>query len=250
MEFIIGSASASIASSAVHPVDTIKTQYQETYKPGFTLIKTLYHQHGLGGFYKGLGIQLTTGPIFWGCFFQAKNIDHGLDPFSTILVASTVGSILTNPMFTLKARMQTQNISYGKLIKSMYYNEGCLSFMKGIIPTLMNNFKLVIQFPLFDYFKNKTDSVVVASFASKIIASSIFYPLDLIRIKQRLNKSKSITLDIVKNIYNKNGIRGFYKGVLYYNMVSVPNFVIMMSMKEYLTDKVEKHNIIGNDVIE
>jgi hypothetical protein len=114
-------------------------------------------------------------------------------------------------------------------------------FYKGFALTLANNSKLCLQFPLYDKLKSKTDSVVVSSMLSKIISSTIYYPTDLIRTNQRNMKNNLNMFETAKNLYKVGGCRGFYNGVVLYNMVSIPSFIVMMMVKEWIqstsTDK-------------
>ena len=111
------------------------------------------------------------------------------------------------------------------------------SYFKGLPSTYLNNLKLGVQFPLYDYVKSKTENVIFSSFTSKLICSSIFYPLDLIRVKQRGSDKKLSIINISKYIYNSVGLRGFYRGLVLYNGVSVLNFTIMMTLLDIIKDK-------------
>lgn len=218
-EFMIGSVSSIIASSLTYPIDLIKTNYQiansQTYKPNTTeIIKNIYRTGGCPGFYKGVSSTLMTYPLFWGVFFQTKD-------YTNVMVASSVASFVTNPLFVLKTRFQTNsNMKYYHLIDDIYKKEGINGFYKGFRSTLANNTKLWIQFPLYDKIKmeldnnrhnihNRHNNIVVASLLSKIISSSIYYPTDLIRTNQRNIKTNVSMFEVSKNIYKSNGVRGF-----------------------------------------
>ena len=62
---------------------------------------------------------------------------------------------------------------------------------------------------------------------AKITANSIFYPLDLIRTEQRNNTSSMTMSCVVRNIRDSGG--SFYRGIMLYNAMSVPNFCLMMA---------------------
>ena len=258
MEFISSYVSSLIASAIVYPIDVIKTQYQVSninkglQTNSYQLTKKLYIDNGMNGFFRGLTPNLLTYPIFWATFFQTKKLDYKptgyeyVDKCYMAFLSSGVASTIANPLFVFKTRMQTNNLNnninanYIVLVKSMYNNEGLSSFMKGLGPTLANNSKLVIQFPLYDYLKTKNDSVFLSSLISKTLASTIFYPFDLIRINQRESVSKLSFIDATKKVYygtiknSKPTFLNFYKGVVLYNFVTAPNFIIMMLLIEHV----------------
>ena len=154
-------------------------------------------------------------------------------------IFATAASTLTNPLFVIKVRLQSQqhhvklqNETILKTAKSIYLSNGVMGYFKGLSTTLLNNTKLSIQFPLYDYINNTTDNVVVSSLLSKTIVNTVFYPFDLIRTKQRNDNKKIMIKSVFKQIYKQSGLNGFYKGVLLYNLTSVPNFIIMMYLYE------------------
>jgi hypothetical protein len=54
--------------------------------------------------------------------------------------------------------------------------------------------------------------------------------MDLIRTQQRSNDAKVSIFDVIKKIYRTAGLLGFYRGIVLYNSVSVPQFIIMMNV--------------------
>lgn len=238
---MIGTTSSIIASTLIYPIDLIKTNYQianyQKYKPKTTeIIKNIYKTGGYMNFYKGVSSTLITYPLFWGVFFQTR--DH-----TNVMVASSLASFVANPLFVIKTRFQTNpNMKYNYLINNIYHYEGIRGFYKGFASTLINNTRLWIQFPLYDKIKieldknysNKHINVTISSLLSKTISSSIYYPTDLIRTNQRNTKNNINMYAVGKNIYKTNGYRGFYNGALLYNMVSVPNFILLMIIREFV----------------
>lgn len=152
------------------------------------------------------------------------------DKFVKSYASALIGSGLTNPLFVLKTRMQNSEGSSKTVWSTIRETNrlGYRAYFRGLSSTYLNNSKLAIQFPMYDYLKEKTDSVVASSLGSKVVSSSILYPLDLIRVNQRNSDVKVSMSEIITSIYRKNGIRGLYRGVMLYNAVSTPNFMIMM----------------------
>ena len=254
-EFTISTTGAILASILTYPIDADKTNYQvaiynKNPLGAPSIIKHMWHKNGINSFYKGVSGSLITYPLFWGTFFQTKDLIKPnsnykmLNTATSSFVASGFASLLTNPLFVLKTRFQSavfnsdpQKIDYIYLLKNISKKEGMMSWFKGYGSTLTNNTKLCIQFPLYDEIYDKTKSITTASMISKIISTSIYYPSDLIRTNQRNMKNNINMWDAAKNIFQNNGIKGFYKGCLIYNMISVPNFIIIMVVRDYLTKK-------------
>jgi solute carrier family 25 (mitochondrial folate transporter), member 32 len=258
-DFLIGFSSSVISSTTIYPMEVIKTNYQVSRysKQNFSaiqIVKNIWKQDKFKGFYRGLSPHLMTQPMFYGIYFQSNKFKHLLpstnniigDKFIASFTAGMIASTVSNPFFVIRTRFQTSaigqrapNISIYNVYKDIYKKEGLIGLQKGLPSTLFNNSKLVIQFPLYDYLKERTDNIFLSSFTAKIISNTIFYPFDLIRTNQRNSKVKLNIMQTAKHIYqNSNpGISrymGFYRGALIYNSISIPNFVLLMFILEQL----------------
>lgn len=252
MSEFINSIIASITATLImQPLDVIRTQYQINISKSDNNINNIYKniikQQGIKGFYKGTTSHLLTYPIFWAIFFQTKQYDFTLSKnkvannILSSLLSGTIASTIANPLFVLKIRKQSEilhgskNNNYMNLVSKIYIKEGIFGFLKGMNVTIFNNFKLGIQFPIFDYLMEKTNkNIFLSSIVSKLIATSIFYPSDIIRTLQRDSIEKITSKEIIKKIYKLNGLSGFYRGLLLHNIVSGPNFILMMFIKTKL----------------
>jgi len=249
LNLFTGFTAAGIAMYLTHWIDTIKVQYQadKLDRSVKQIVHNIYQKQGLGGFFKGCVSTLSTYPIFWGIFFSIKNqnpIFCQWVPLNYILVngaAATIASTLCNPLFVLKTRKQTlatkQNAacSYFKEMQSIHKVDGLKGFTKGLGVTLISNVRLICQFPIYDLTMLHTgQNILMASIVSKTIANSVFYPTNIIGTIQRDLPNKNSIRSVAKQLYKTNGIRGFYKGILLYNLASCPNFTIMMVTKDRL----------------
>jgi len=256
METTISLGSSIIASTLTYPVDIIKTKYQTTNNQSIpSIIKNIYSKGGYRGFLRGLSPHLTTYPIFWGVFFNVKkrgsislfNKDHVYkNKMVNSLYASGVASLVANPLFVIKTRVQTETAKrcYTDIVGNMFRKEGIRSFYKGMSATLSNNTKLCGQMPLYDFLRVKTDSSVIASLSAKLTCSSIFYPFDLVRTTQRVSINKLSMGEAFRNVYIGGGIRGLYKGVILYSCLTGPNFMLMMYFKDMFTTVLNGRNKI------
>ena len=172
MEGFFGLMSSTLSTSIVHPIDVIKTNYQVSRlnQPQniMEVIKSTYQKGGVKSFYRGVGPNLGTYPIFWSVYFQAKK--YKLDLFENkhannitmSFIAGNVASAISNPLFVIKTRLQTQNnpnINFVKTSKNIYHNSGFNGFFKGLPSTLLNKTKLGIQFPMYDYLYDQTQNI-------------------------------------------------------------------------------------------
>lgn len=256
-EFKKSLIASSIATLVIHPLDVIRTQYQiclSSMKPNLSiLVKNIMFKQGVSGFYKGSLSHLMTHPVFWSVFFQMKSykfliLDNEMtNNVINNLICGWIASSIANPLFVLKTRKQSEilknniNECHIKLIKNIWQNEGLKGFTKGLGLTIFGTMRLGIQFPLYDYLMELTDNVFLSSCFSKLISTSIFYPNDMIRTQKRNDNGNLKIKLVIKKIYDVNGLRGFYKGLILQNLASTPNFVLLMLIKDYL-DRTIKSN--------
>ncbi len=240
-----------VSSTITFPIELIKSQYQVSNNSLYNVVKNVYRREGLKGYFNGLSINMLRYPPFWITFFACYD---GIFKDKIIIeskmfravISGVIGSTISNPLFVITTKMQTSLLhkqtnnktnnrtSILSIVKEINHKEGIRGYMKGWNSTQMNVMKLGIQMPLNDKLLKDGYGVIYASFIAKIISSSIFYPLDIIRTIQRDSKSSIKIKDIIEKIYMKMGIKGFYRGLIIYNCVTCPNFVIMMYLKSIL----------------
>lgn len=267
LSYFVPIVPSAVAALITYPGDVCKTQYQvakENYNKPMTspqIIKNIYKTQGVHGFYKGLGFHMATYPMFWTLFWTCESYTKRNDiVFSSnkyfnrgilTIISSSVGTIASNPFYFLKLRRQNEILSLRSnekprntflLIRSIIKEEGYRAFYKGLGITLVSNFKFMAQFPFYDWLKdemekmkfNNTTSTFWSSILSKVFISSLFYPVDLIRDRQRDKKTSQSAIRMINHIFKTNGIRGLYHGVTIYTLYSTPNFVIMMLVRDFL----------------
>lgn len=135
----------------------------------------------------------------------------------------------------------------------IYRQEGFSGFYRGLLPSLLGVTHVCIQFPLYEHFKalNSTSQLVrftflltffletadgsdlpkstilLCSSSSKMLASSITYPHEVVRTRLQVRPSSSSApvstiqgplrfFDEIRqtctNIYSESGFKGFYRG--------------------------------------
>ncbi len=234
-----------LATVITHPIDVVKSNYQTS---NLSFRQTLSNVAKNRLFYKGLSAQCCTYPVFWSSFFVLNQHFDKKSPVSAF-GTSIIASAIANPFFVLKTRFQTgsvkSSLGYYGFTKSIVRNEGFKSLFKGTFATILNNTKLSLQIPLTHYLdekleiQNKYLSVISASFISKILTSTIYYPTDLVRVQQRNSPSPIPFFNTLKITYNTGGFSGLYRGVMLYSLVSIPNYILIMFFMKFIKESID-----------
>ncbi|KAG0672849.1 hypothetical protein C6P40_000909 [Pichia californica] len=155
--------------------------------------------------------------------------------------------------------------------KTMYKNEGMGVFYKGLLPSYFGLCHVAIQFPLYENFKkifkidNNTESnlknlsttdkafnfikFILASSLSKMIASGITYPHELVRTRLQLFSGTNQILHesqihglirVIKSIFKNEGARGFYSGFVINLCRTVPASAVTMVSFEYFREYLQR----------
>jgi len=170
--------------------------------------------------------------------------------------AGLINATLTNPLWVVKVRMQTQNASpsagpsrYTSIpgaFRTIVREEGYAGLFKGLPVSLFGTIHVVIQFPLYEYLKETSKSkhageelklgdILIASVVSKLVASSVTYPHELLRARfqrQRVQHYHSIGDALVK-IFREEGPEAFYRGMGTNLLRVVPTSAITLAVYEY-----------------
>ncbi|KIW09206.1 uncharacterized protein PV09_00134 [Verruconis gallopava] len=193
--------------------------------------------------YRGQGVQLTSA-----------------DYFAASGISGVLTSVCTNPIWVIKTRMlQTgrnspkayRGISHG--IAEIVRTEGIKGFWRGLVPSLLGNSHGAVQFAAYENLKNRSRSklgpgqelsnwdYLVLSGSSKIFAGSITYPYQVVRSRLQTYEAGSTYRgagDAVVQIWSKEGVRGFYKGLLPNIIRVLPStcvtFLVYENTKYYL----------------
>lgn len=151
--------------------------------------------------------------------------------------------------------------------RKMYKHEGIGVFYKGLLPSYFGLCHVAIQFPLYENFKklfkldNDNQNVlesksmsqkatnfvkfILASSLSKMIASCITYPHELVRTRLQLFSSSNQILNesqmsglirVIKTIIKNEGFTGFYSGFVINLARTVPASAVTMVSFEYFRE--------------
>eukprot|EP00586_Coscinodiscus_wailesii_P008407 CAMPEP_0172522686 /NCGR_PEP_ID=MMETSP1066-20121228/293261_1 /TAXON_ID=671091 /ORGANISM="Coscinodiscus wailesii, Strain CCMP2513" /LENGTH=185 /DNA_ID=CAMNT_0013305715 /DNA_START=580 /DNA_END=1137 /DNA_ORIENTATION=+ len=159
-----------------------------------------------------------------------------------------------NPMFVIRTRIQTEALhviegggqmtGIRKTVKSLYSEGGVRVFWSGLSASLMGLSHVAIQFPVYEWLKaqaraknhnrNKKSQegaldLFLASGMSKVIASSLTYPHEVVRSRMmdaRAETKRRSLIGTVRNIIEKEGALSLYSGLPVTLVRVVPNCCI------------------------
>lgn len=250
-----------------------------TAPPGRIILSGLQHilkTEGLPGLYRGLSPTIVALYPTWAVTFSVYNYVRGLlrsqdtkngelSIQENILAASCAGiatAVATNPLWVVKTRLQTQGMRPGVVpytsvlsaLRRIAAEEGLRGLYSGLLPSLAGVTHVAIQFPVYEKAKlyiAKRDNttvdklgpgqVAICSSGSKIAASLITYPHEVVRSK--LQEQGRVphgairyigVTDCIKQVLQKEGIAGFYRGCATNLLRTTPNAVITFTSYEMI----------------
>ena len=146
-------------------------------------------------------------------------------------IAAICAKTAVCPLDRTKLLYQTKNPNYknmkmNQIFRSIYFQEGIRGYFRG---NLIQSCRMIpyggIMYGSFeiinDYVKHKTDnskySTLIAGSLQGVVTQSTLYPFDILRTRFTSQHSNRIIYKNIRtsihNIYAKDGIRGFYKGM-------------------------------------
>lgn len=192
--------------------------------------RTIIRQDGLRGMYRGLGPMLfgylPTWAVYMAVYDSSREyfFQHGYNDeqhkwIARVYASITAGAcstLATNPIWVIKTRLMSQVSRSGSdgvrtpwhytstfdAARKMYRSEGVAAFYSGLTPALLGLTHVAIQFPLYEYFKQRftglelgvspaetgsegknTVGILAATFLSKVSATCATYPHEVLRTR-------------------------------------------------------------------
>ncbi|AGO11765.1 AaceriADL009Wp [[Ashbya] aceris (nom. inval.)] len=236
-------------------------------------LRAILRDEGVAGLYKGLAPivlgYFPTWMLYFSIYERCKQVYPTFLPgdfvshAASALTAGAVSTALTNPIWVVKTRLMIQSdvsqdsTNYRNTLdafRKMYQSEGLKVFYSGLVPSLFGLFHVAIHFPVYeklkiwlhrntpaannqhlDHNKLQLDRLIVASCLSKVVASTITYPHEILRTRMQVRQSgvPPSLLSLLSSIRASEGYVGFYSGFATNLVRTVPASVITLVSFEY-----------------
>ena len=246
---------------------------------------TIYREEGIRGLYRGFQPTIIGYAPAWAIYFTCYNKGRAEwkqrfpeAPKDLGIVLSAVSSgamsnVVTNPIWVIRTRLQAQEHVnrkpeyYGTFdaARKILKREGVLALYKGMVPSMWGLIHVAVQFPMYEKFKlalnvhpedkSETFSVehglrlIIASSSSKLMASLITYPLEVVRTRMQVQRSDGKPLHYItvlgslKTIVHEEGVRGLYMGLQTNLIRVVPACAITFTSYEIVFRTLRKWNL-------
>ncbi|CAI4064875.1 NAD+ transporter SKDI_09G1570 [Saccharomyces kudriavzevii IFO 1802] len=257
----------------------LQSRFENPYYRGIMgTLSTIMRDEGPRGLYKGL-VPIVLGYFpTWMIYFSAyefsKKFFHGIFPqFDFIaqscaaIAAGAASTSLTNPIWVVKTRLMLQS-DLGEhpthykgtfdAFRKMSSQEGFKAFYAGLVPSLLGLFHVAIHFPIYEDLKirfhcysreNNSNTInlqrlIIASSVSKMIASAVTYPHEILRTRMQLksdipNSIQRRLFPLIKTTYAQEGLKGFYSGFTTNLIRTIPASAITLVSFEYFRNRLE-----------
>ena len=230
--------------------------------------KYLLKNEGILGFYSGLesaiyGVVLNNLVYYY--FYEAlaklilnrkKKAKNGLTPVESILTGAIAGCITvfsTNPIWVANTRITVKGkgnkMSTLSALKDIIKTDGIKTLFAGVLPALILVLNPIIQYTIFEQLKNLINKTRKGGLTSthaffigalgKLAATGSTYPYITLKARMHLkdeSENKPTTIwGWMKQIYQQEGIQGFYNGISVKLSQSVLTAAFLFYFKEELT---------------
>lgn len=259
---LAGVSAGLLTAAALHPLDVLKVKFQVQdglvhavrYTSLRSAVADVWAGEGARGFYRGLAPAMWGSGAAWGLYFYfyeacKRRLAGGgeqpagrLTPLQLAYAAwegGTITSLITNPIWLVKTRMQLQGGAAGAgagapapyrsmahAFTSILRADGPAGLYRGIVPALLLTSHGVVQFVAYEQLKRAEGvgggagggaaALFGAGMLSKAAATLLTYPYQVTksRLQQRFEGAPAYTgfVDVVRKMWAREGVAGFYKG--------------------------------------
>jgi hypothetical protein len=243
-----------IARTITFPLDTIKTRRQNDTKTRFNLRSS----------FNGLPITLLFSVPASALYFTTYDVAKKNIPFNgfmkhtlAAIAAEGIASFLFTPMEVIKQKLQVcPQSSTMSIVRNLYQSHGLGGFYKGyfitqivFVPYTISYFvtyeKLKGMFSMNFDARQMSSGLplhlyVLCSSIAATIAGIISNPMEVVKTRCQINTgipAKQILLEL----YRKEGLKGFRKGMLARIAWVTPSMTISISLFETFKDLSTKH---------
>ncbi|XP_078174369.1 nicotinamide adenine dinucleotide transporter 2, mitochondrial-like [Carex rostrata] len=237
-------------------------------------LEQIVKNEGMSGMYRGLAPTIFALLPTWAVYFTvygklkhefASGTNGQLSVAGNVLAAvgaGTASALVSNPLWVVKTRIQARDIKSERVLyestlsalRTIKREEGFRGLYSGILPSLAGVSHAAIQFPAYEKLKSylaKTENttvdklspgnLAVASSLSKLLASTMTYPHEVIRSRLQgqsyTNETGSLysgAIDCTKKVFMRDGLPGLYRGYATNLLRTIPTNVITLTSYELI----------------
>ena len=223
--------------------------------------------------YQGYSANLLAASASWGLYFfwygllkakVAQNHHHSsklssFDYFWTASAAGLATCLCTNPLWCIRTRMLLQNPvelqkhggypSVGKAFMRILREEGVAGLYRGLTPALVAISHGGIQFCMYERLKltckdgrkPTTLEYLVFSTVAKCLASTATLPTQVVRSRLQMRGAAPIgVLQLIKQIAQQEGIRGFFRGLVPNTLRVLPSTLVTFVVYERVSEMLKE----------
>ncbi|XP_051842051.1 mitochondrial folate transporter/carrier-like [Antechinus flavipes] len=243
-------------------------------------LTSIWKMDGIRGLYQGVTPNVWGAGLSWGLYFffynaiksyKTEGRTERLKATEYLTSAAQAGAMtlcITNPLWVTKTRLMLQyddspaERRYTGMIDTLvkiYKFEGFRGLYKGFVPGLLGTSHGALQFMAYELLKVKynkhinrlpdaqlsTVEYVSTAALSKIFAVSATYPYQVVRARlQDQHIYYQGVFHVIRRTWKKEGIHGFYKGIVPNLMTVTPacciTFVVYENVSQFLFDLGER----------
>lgn len=250
-----------LTRSVTYPLSLMKTRLQNQdasnrqYRGMVDCGRKIIHHEGVRGFFKGgfqIFLQLPASTLYLTTLDMSLSVlPSDMNPAGRGFVSGAAAGMVAQcyfvPLDVITQRMQIDVRSSGKVrdqVRNMdsirryiWRTKGLKGFYRGYRVACLNHVPQATLFwssygHLKTYFKNDYYSTVYATLISSLSVNLLTTPVDTIKTRFQLRDSDYYTM--FKELHQKEGVRGFYKGFQIRLIIALLTNVPMTCWREYL----------------
>ncbi|CAG9335521.1 unnamed protein product [Blepharisma stoltei] len=260
------------------PLDTARTRlqtqniYEKKYNGIISALSKTYREEGLKSLYQGLNASIIAYPSSWSIYFMLYNrirsyfgdLFHNdtLGNVAGASIAGLTGSIITNPLWLIRARMQVQSghskyTSVADSLRLIIKEEGFFALFNGCKASMLGTIHVVVQFPLYELTKKLIKreyepphilEMILCTIFPKFVASLCSYPHEVLRARLFMSQKDTDQMftglwSLMKYTWQNEGIKGFYSGFSVNLLRVMPSTFVTLYTYEHVSYFLSTHKI-------
>lgn len=265
-----GSVAGGTAVLLLHPLDLLKTRFQATFVNDRILFDlrhqlTDLYKAGWRAMYRGFTANLAGSTVSWGLYFLLYRWmktwwpqQRSPEIFLSAATAGMLTVLVANPLWMAKTRIcqpGSRETSLVRCLQGAWQAEGIRGLYRGLLPGLFGTSHGAVQFVVYEELKRRqqrwttlqraptaTEFLLMSS-VSKVTASVITYPYQVVRCRTQLANSHLQGIrQIIRQTWRNEGLRGFYKGIIPSTIRVLPGTTITFLVYEKLSSWLGQSN--------